>query len=219
LGSGESNGGWTQGFALVRQAYYHLSNSVASFCAGYFWDRVSLYAWVVMDCDSPICASSDSWEWQMCATIPGIDHDGGLVNFLLDWSWTMILPISTFQVARITGLSHCAHCENFWKIMHKIFLPKACENKWTYFFLYSQVLNRTEQFLWSFVNYNKCSIPQIQKKQYIQYIFIEPSFLSLPLTRSHGNTKFKIRSLFLEISNLMYKLNWTRTKRWIIKMK
>jgi hypothetical protein len=44
-------GVWTQGFALARQAVYHLSHASNPFSSGHFGDRVSLFprmAWTVI---------------------------------------------------------------------------------------------------------------------------------------------------------------------------
>jgi hypothetical protein len=50
----DGTGVWTQGFVLPRQALYHLNNASSSFSSGYFCDRVSLFAWARLDCDSLI---------------------------------------------------------------------------------------------------------------------------------------------------------------------
>jgi hypothetical protein len=42
-------GCWTQGLALTKQVLYHLNHTTSPFCNGYFWDRVLLYAWAVLD--------------------------------------------------------------------------------------------------------------------------------------------------------------------------
>jgi hypothetical protein len=52
--------------------------SSSPFCIGYFWDRVSLYAWDQPGLDPPICASLN--RWQASATSSRLRWD--LSNFL-----------------------------------------------------------------------------------------------------------------------------------------
>jgi hypothetical protein len=47
-------GVWIQGFGLARQVLYFLSHYASSFCSGYIWDRVSLFAKAGLDHNPPI---------------------------------------------------------------------------------------------------------------------------------------------------------------------
>jgi hypothetical protein len=74
--------------------------------AYYFWDRAPHYAWAGLDHDPPIYASLCSWaEWHHAHLLVEM---GNLENFLPGLPWTIILPISTSWIARITSLSHHA---------------------------------------------------------------------------------------------------------------
>jgi hypothetical protein len=53
-------GVWTQGFALVRQVLYHLSDTFIRSCSGYFGDKLSLFVLAGLDCDSPVLSFSPS---------------------------------------------------------------------------------------------------------------------------------------------------------------
>jgi hypothetical protein len=77
---------------LARQASYGLSHTSSPFCSDYFGNRVSLFAQTGLDCDVMILA---------IARMTGVHHHtflsievGSHKLFCLDWSGTMILPIS-----------------------------------------------------------------------------------------------------------------------------
>jgi hypothetical protein len=55
----------------------HLSHTFVSFCFGSFRDRVSLYAWVGLDCDPPSYASC-------IVGITGVHHHAQLLRFFFD---------------------------------------------------------------------------------------------------------------------------------------
>jgi hypothetical protein len=54
--------GGGRGLTLAKQVLYHLSHSIRPFCIDYFWDGVSLNAWVMLDHDLLICASPLSMD-------------------------------------------------------------------------------------------------------------------------------------------------------------
>jgi hypothetical protein len=59
-----------------------------------------------LDYDSPLYASHSSWDNRHMPPHPAIDWNGILQTFCLGWPWTNTFPISSFQVAKITDLSH-----------------------------------------------------------------------------------------------------------------
>jgi hypothetical protein len=72
----------------------------------YFGDRVSLFAQADLDCNSILCFLP-SLRWQAhTPPHPALLHwDGGLTNcFYPCWPGTVILPISAFHVAWVTGV-------------------------------------------------------------------------------------------------------------------
>jgi hypothetical protein len=78
--------------------------------SGYFWDRVSLFAWAGLDYNLPIYTSQSSWD-DRCS----LPHQAFFVEkqtFCLGWPWTTILLILASWVARIIGLSYCAHLKS-----------------------------------------------------------------------------------------------------------
>jgi hypothetical protein len=77
------SGGWTQGLMLATQALYHLSYSASPLCVGYFWDRVSLYAWASLDHNSSVCASLCSWDDRRVPLHPVIGWNGISRTFFL----------------------------------------------------------------------------------------------------------------------------------------
>jgi hypothetical protein len=64
------------------------------------------YARADLDHDPPICASLRSWDDICVPLCPAIDWRRVSWRFCLGWPWSVILPISTSQEARIAGLSH-----------------------------------------------------------------------------------------------------------------
>jgi hypothetical protein len=59
-----------------------------------------------MDHNFPTYAFHHSWDDRLMPLHPAIGRDGIWQNFCLDMSWTMILLISSPQVARITEVNH-----------------------------------------------------------------------------------------------------------------
>jgi hypothetical protein len=89
---------WTQDLlALARQALYHLSHSANPFSIGYFWDRVSLYAWAKLDRDPLIFACTCSWDGRCSPPVPNHWLRWGLANLpwagLKQWSSTWSPPL------------------------------------------------------------------------------------------------------------------------------
>jgi hypothetical protein len=84
----------SSGVALARQTLYYLSHTASSLCFGYSSDRVSLYAWAGLHCNSPIYASPYSWDDNWAPRHPVIGWDGVLETFCLGWPHTAILLIS-----------------------------------------------------------------------------------------------------------------------------
>jgi hypothetical protein len=68
------NGSWTHSLVFARQALYCLTYSASTFWVGYFWDRISLFAWVGLYC-APICASPGSWDGMYTPLHSGIDWE------------------------------------------------------------------------------------------------------------------------------------------------
>jgi hypothetical protein len=81
---------WPQGFALPRQALYHLSHTSIPFHTDYFGDIFSRFAQAGLDNDPPILYFLQFLGWQVHTT--AFSHwDGGLTNFL---AWTGLEPWS-----------------------------------------------------------------------------------------------------------------------------
>jgi hypothetical protein len=100
--------GCTQGLMLATQVLLHLSHSAGPFYTSYFWGRVSVYVRVSLDGDPSICTSLHSWDDRHVSPRPVIGWNGVSHSFCPGQPQTKTCPISVSQVARITGLSHCA---------------------------------------------------------------------------------------------------------------
>jgi hypothetical protein len=99
--------GLNSGLSLVRQALYHLNHNPMSFCIRYFSNRVSnLYLGLPGPQSSYLCFLC-SWDDRHMPPHPGfINVVRVLGTFFPGWLRTSILPISTSQIARSTGVSH-----------------------------------------------------------------------------------------------------------------
>jgi CO dehydrogenase/acetyl-CoA synthase alpha subunit len=69
---------------LVRQTSYHTRKPASVVSVGYFSDKVSLYAWALLDCGIPICASPHS---RMITSATVLTHQlrWGFMNFCHAW--------------------------------------------------------------------------------------------------------------------------------------
>jgi hypothetical protein len=120
---------------LAKRTLYYLRQSTSSFCFGYFWDRVSLYAWTGLDHGLPIYASLHSGKDRYMLLYPAIGWDKVLQTFCLGWPKTDIFPISAFQVSRIRGwttvssLSFRFFHANIWN--HEQYVVLFCVTKHT----------------------------------------------------------------------------------------
>jgi hypothetical protein len=86
---------------------YHLSHTPKPFLILLFLDRVSVYAQAVLPHDPPIYASYIAGMAGMCYHVQVLLVGMGVSRtFCLGWPQTTFLPISTFQEARITDMSH-----------------------------------------------------------------------------------------------------------------
>jgi hypothetical protein len=100
-------GVWTQGFTLARQALFHLSHSTSPFvCSGYFGNRVSVFSQACLDLSPvsvfpPMTGMTGECRYTQLLVEMRVSW-----SFCPNWPWTVILPISAFQVSRITGISH-----------------------------------------------------------------------------------------------------------------
>jgi hypothetical protein len=67
-----------------------------------------IYALVNLNHNSPILCFLHSWDDRHPPPCPAfIGWDGFSETFCPGWPWIVILLISTSQVTRITGMSHC----------------------------------------------------------------------------------------------------------------
>jgi hypothetical protein len=92
----------------ANQELYLLSHTSSPFCFGYFWDRVSLYAWPYLDHSPPICASLCSWVDKYMPPSSAMGSDGVLRTFHPGWLQTISLLSSASRAARIMDVSHHA---------------------------------------------------------------------------------------------------------------
>jgi hypothetical protein len=114
---------WTQGLAFARQALYHLSHDPNHFLLSviFYIGSYTFYSELVSDHDPHTYASHIAWIIEMTHHALLVCWDGVSLTFCLSWPRTMIFPISTSQVAGITGMYHhtCAQKLNY-------FEPKCC---------------------------------------------------------------------------------------------
>jgi hypothetical protein len=110
---------WTQGM-LSRQVLYCLNQASSSFFSGYFGDRVLLSAHTGLDLDPSILSFPQCLGWQALPPCPDFFHWVGSLTNVFAWVGLelMILPISTSQEGRITGMSHWHPAEqSFWNFL------------------------------------------------------------------------------------------------------
>jgi hypothetical protein len=82
-------------------------------CLGYFRDRVlhlCLHLWYGLQ--SSYLYFPCSWDNRLRPPCPAIGWDEVSWTFCLDWPQTVVLPVSTSQVGRFTGLSY--HAQPWW---------------------------------------------------------------------------------------------------------
>jgi hypothetical protein len=73
----------------------------------FFWDRVMLLCQDILDHSPASCAFLHSWNGKNVPLYPVICINGVSWKICPVWPWTLILLISSYQVYRIPGLSHC----------------------------------------------------------------------------------------------------------------
>jgi hypothetical protein len=95
-----------QRLALVRQVLYHSNHAPSPFCFRYFLTRVLCLHPGWPESQSSYLCFPCSWDHRNTPLCPAFFvWDGSPMNSLPRLSWTRNSPISTSQVARITGVA------------------------------------------------------------------------------------------------------------------
>jgi hypothetical protein len=100
--------GVTESLLLVQQALYHLSYASNPICFTFFMGVGLCFCSGKLDCNSPIYASCMARMTGMCHHTPLLLKMGVSLTFCLGWPGTVVLPISTPQMAGIIDTSQHA---------------------------------------------------------------------------------------------------------------